>query len=133
MGAKPTPETLWTLKYTSDWQYSEPCYSILTVVCNTQNYWVFALFPSSGILETIKHDVSETGSVSVLGWEGRKTPTQLGPLEGANLNHWTTPVRVSQSQSYFRLAVYRQSVRLGDKPRETHDQSFYFLTKHLWL
>jgi hypothetical protein len=24
--------------------------------------------------------------------EGGKTPTQLGPLERANLNHWTTPV-----------------------------------------
>jgi hypothetical protein len=36
---------------------------------HTQNYWgffFFGLFPSSGILETTKHDVSETGSVSVL-------------------------------------------------------------------
>jgi hypothetical protein len=33
---------------------------------NTQNYWVFGLCPSSGILETRKHNVSETGSVSVL-------------------------------------------------------------------
>jgi hypothetical protein len=31
-----------------------------------QNYWVFGLFPSSGILEDRKHDVLETGSVSVL-------------------------------------------------------------------
>jgi hypothetical protein len=31
-----------------------------------QNYWLFWTFPSSGILETRKHDVSETGSVSVL-------------------------------------------------------------------
>jgi hypothetical protein len=31
----------------------------------TQNYWVFGLFPSSGILENGKHDVSEAGSVSV--------------------------------------------------------------------
>jgi heme/copper-type cytochrome/quinol oxidase subunit 1 len=31
-----------------------------------QNYWVFGLFPSTGILETRKHDVSETGSVSFL-------------------------------------------------------------------
>jgi hypothetical protein len=31
-----------------------------------ENYWVFELFPLSGILETRKHDVSETGSVSVL-------------------------------------------------------------------
>jgi hypothetical protein len=28
--------------------------------------------------------------------EGGKTPTQLGPLERANLNHWTTPVRFTQ-------------------------------------
>jgi hypothetical protein len=32
-----------------------------------------------------KHNVSETGSVSVLRWG--KTPTLLGPLERANLNH----------------------------------------------
>jgi hypothetical protein len=31
-----------------------------------QNYWVFGLFPTSGILENRKHDISETGSVSVL-------------------------------------------------------------------
>jgi hypothetical protein len=55
----------------------------------TQNYWVFGLLPTSGILETRKHDVSETGSVSVLRWRG-KTPTQLGPLERANLDHWST-------------------------------------------
>jgi hypothetical protein len=28
---------------------------------NIRNYWVFGLFPSSGILENRKHDVSETG------------------------------------------------------------------------
>jgi hypothetical protein len=33
------------------------------MVYNSQNYWVFGLFPSSGILDTRKHDVSETGSV----------------------------------------------------------------------
>jgi hypothetical protein len=33
---------------------------------HTQNYWVFELCPSSGILETRKHNVSETGTVSVL-------------------------------------------------------------------
>jgi hypothetical protein len=56
------------------------------VVYNTQNYWGFGLFPSSIILETRKH-VLETGSASILRWGG-KTPTQLGPLEGANLDHW---------------------------------------------
>jgi hypothetical protein len=39
---------------------------ILTMTYNTETYWIFGLFPSSGILENRKHDVSETGSVSVL-------------------------------------------------------------------
>jgi hypothetical protein len=30
----------------------------------TQNYWIFGLFPSSGILVNRKHDVSETDPVS---------------------------------------------------------------------
>jgi hypothetical protein len=36
------------------------------MVYNTKNYWGFGHFPSSDILETRKHDVSETGSVSFL-------------------------------------------------------------------
>jgi hypothetical protein len=32
---------------------------------STQNYWGFGLFPSSGILGDVGHDVSETGSLSV--------------------------------------------------------------------
>jgi hypothetical protein len=39
---------------------------VLTMVYNTQNYWVYGFFPSSSILENRKHDVSESGSVSVL-------------------------------------------------------------------
>jgi hypothetical protein len=39
---------------------------VLTMVYNTQNYWGFGLCPSSGILEAIKHNISEIGSVSVL-------------------------------------------------------------------
>jgi hypothetical protein len=42
--------------------------------------------PGSKQLEQ-KHDVSETESVSVLRWG--ETPTLLGPLERANLDHWT--------------------------------------------
>jgi hypothetical protein len=34
--------------------------------CSSQNYWLFGLFTPSGILENRKHDVSQTGSVSVL-------------------------------------------------------------------
>jgi hypothetical protein len=33
----------------------------------------------------------------------------------------------------LRLAVYHQSVRLGDKPLATHDQNSYFPTEHLRL
>jgi hypothetical protein len=56
------------------------------MVYHIQNCWVFfLLFPSSGFLGTINHDVSETGSVSVPG-VGVKTPTQLGLLDRANLN-----------------------------------------------
>jgi hypothetical protein len=56
------------------------------MVYNTQNYRVFGLLPSPCILENRKHDVSETGFVSVLRWREEKTPTQLGPLKRANLN-----------------------------------------------
>jgi hypothetical protein len=37
------------------------------------------------------HNVSETGSVSVLRWMGQENPTQLGPLERASLNHLFSP------------------------------------------
>jgi hypothetical protein len=40
------------------------------MVYNIQNYWVFGLRPSSSILKTKEHNVSETGSVSILRWEG---------------------------------------------------------------
>jgi hypothetical protein len=55
-----------------------------------QNYKVyFGLYPSSGMYKTKNHNVSETGSVSVLRWIGQDRPTQLSPLERASLNHWT--------------------------------------------
>jgi hypothetical protein len=38
----------------------------------SQNYWVYELCPSSSILETRKHNISETGSVSILRWEGER-------------------------------------------------------------
>jgi hypothetical protein len=56
------------------------------MVYNTQNYWVFGVCPSPGILKTRKRNVSETGSISMLR-RGGKTPTQLAPLERANLFH----------------------------------------------
>jgi hypothetical protein len=32
---------------------------------NIQNYWVFGLFPSSGVLKSREHNVTEIGSVSI--------------------------------------------------------------------
>jgi hypothetical protein len=60
------------------------------MVYNTQDYWGFWTFPLSGILETRKHDVSETGCFRPQVEGGNKTPTQLGPLERADLNYWTS-------------------------------------------
>jgi hypothetical protein len=66
----------------------------LTITCLypfVQRYWAcFGLYPSSSMWKTKKsHNVSETGSVSVLRFMGQDKPTQLGPLERASLNHWT--------------------------------------------
>jgi hypothetical protein len=45
-------------------------YSSVKFSWTTQNYWDFGLCPSSGILETREHNVSETESVSFLRWGG---------------------------------------------------------------
>jgi hypothetical protein len=42
------------------------------------------------VVDKKSYNVSETGSVSVLRWMGQDNPTQLGPLERASLNHWTS-------------------------------------------
>jgi hypothetical protein len=43
---------------------------ILRMMYTTRNYWVSELYSSSGILNTRKHNVSETIYVSpVVGWE----------------------------------------------------------------
>jgi hypothetical protein len=62
-------------------------------VGNAQNYWIFLRFPPSGILENTTFQKLDLFPSS--GKEG-KTPTQLGTLERANLNHWTIPVRYTQ-------------------------------------
>jgi hypothetical protein len=77
---------------------------------NTQNYWVFGLCPSSGILETRKHSISETGSVSVLRWGG-KTPTLLGPLERANLKQ-----SLALSKGPNRVGVFPPHLRTETDP-----------------
>jgi hypothetical protein len=52
-----------------------------------QSYWAyFGLAPSSCMWKTQDHNVSETGSVSVLWWTGQDKPTLVGPLERASQN-----------------------------------------------
>jgi hypothetical protein len=63
---------------------------------------ILGLYPSSGIL--LEHNVSEIESVSVLRLRGGgETPTQLGPLEKANLHHWTkskNPIYAPSSEPF---------------------------------
>jgi hypothetical protein len=56
---------------------------------NTRNYKFldFVHRPVFYKIENSSFNVSETGSVSVLRSGGR-TPSQLGPLERGNLNHY---------------------------------------------
>jgi hypothetical protein len=70
------------------------------MVYNTQNYWVSGLCQSSGILNTRKHNVPETGSVSVLRWG--ETPTRLDPLERANLD----PSHADGNRVSFRNVMF---------------------------
>jgi hypothetical protein len=55
---------------------------------HSKNYWVFGRCPSADILENGKQNISETRSVSVLGWTRGEDTTHLGHLERPNLSHW---------------------------------------------
>jgi hypothetical protein len=70
--------------------------SVVQLPDNEQQCFVSELCPSSGILNTRKHNVLKTGSVSVVRCEG-ETPTLLGPLEIANLNRHRQNPLVSAS------------------------------------
>jgi hypothetical protein len=50
------------------------------MVYNTWHYWVLGLCPSSGILKTREHNVSEIGCFYPQV-RGEETPTLLSPLE----------------------------------------------------
>jgi hypothetical protein len=54
------------------------------------------------------------------------------PLLPSSLNGGCLPTELF-FRVILRLALYRLSVLLGDKPFETHDQNFYFPTEHLRL
>jgi hypothetical protein len=75
---------------------------------NTQDYCFFFTFPSSGILETRKHDVLETGSVSVLRWKGGEDTYSAGPCECGRsyIGETSSPLAV-------RLREHRHNLQLG--------------------
>jgi hypothetical protein len=61
------------------------------VVYFNLNYWVFGILSTAGYSK--KHSVSKNGYVFVLtGKEGGSA--LLGPFEGGNFNHWTSPMNV---------------------------------------
>jgi hypothetical protein len=75
------------------------------------DYWVFGLFPSSGIPKNTKgHNVPETGSVSVFRWK-RQTPTWLRPLERSN--QW---LRLGISNRPKKLGASILSPEDGNRP-----------------
>jgi hypothetical protein len=103
-------------------------YRVPTMVYNTQKYWVFGLCLSSGFFlntKEKKNNVSETGSVSVFRWG--KTPTLLGPLERANLNHWTNWGRkqIQFPKRCFFSLVFRK-IRTMDKVRKPNISVYKF-------
>jgi hypothetical protein len=65
-----------------DWLMQMPC---------THNYWVLGLGPSSGVLKTREHNVSETASGSVLRLGVRDT-YPAASLRIPNFNHWPTHI-----------------------------------------
>jgi hypothetical protein len=67
-----------------------------------RNFWVSGLNPTSGVWRNTTFRKLDLFPYSgKRGW-GKKTPTHLGPLERANLNHWTTAVWFTQLFKYLR-------------------------------
>jgi hypothetical protein len=71
------------------------------------DYWVFGLCPSSGILKnTQRFEIWICFRPQV---QGRGAPTQLGPFERANPNHWTDPFFRNVVCVFFRIPDDGQS------------------------
>jgi hypothetical protein len=80
------------------------------MVYNTQNYWLFGLFPSSGILENTTFRKLDLFPSS--GEGGGKTPTQLGSLERVLL--W---IKDNENNNYYI------QIQQKDKKRAPFDGS----------
>jgi hypothetical protein len=68
----------------------------------TQNYRGSGLFPSSGVLGSRNTTFRKPNLFPSSGGDEKKTPTQLGPSERANLHHSTTAVRFTQLHKHSR-------------------------------
>jgi hypothetical protein len=80
-------------------------------VYNIQNCCAFGFCPSSDILKTREHEFPEAGRFrpQVRG----ETPTVLGPLERANLNHWTAT----------QISFSKGPKKAGISPPSTEDEN----------
>jgi hypothetical protein len=73
---------------------------------NIQNYVVFGLCPSIGIIKNRvfrKPDLFPSSSK----WE---TSTLLGPLERANLNHWTHHFSITMAIKIPEIRLFRREI-----------------------
>jgi hypothetical protein len=66
------------------------------MVNNTRNFCVSGLYPSSGVWRNATFRKLVLFPPSGKKGGGKKTPTQLGPLERSNLNHWTSDLEGAQ-------------------------------------
>jgi hypothetical protein len=85
------------------------------MVYNTQNYWVSELCSSSGILNTRKHNISETGSVFPSSDERREIPTLLGPLEIAMSSDWGQLFLWDLTQCLPPLTLGRKQIQFPER------------------
>jgi hypothetical protein len=102
-------------------------------------YWTTSVF-SPTVTDLVLIYQSATSSASVvrrltlhrwtLSWMNHDDFSFTNELADNSSTNELIKVRVRVT---LRLEVYRQSVRLGDKPLETHDQKFYLPLKHLRL
>jgi hypothetical protein len=77
------------------------------MVYNTQEYRVFGLFLSSDILKKTTFRKRDLFPSSGEGW---KTSTMLGPLERANIKHWTQIPKRCDLQSTGRWTKFKNPV-----------------------
>jgi hypothetical protein len=86
---------------------------VLTMVCNTRNHWVCELYRSSGILNTIKHKVSETWSVSVIRGGERDTYITLRIAESVNFVHRPVFQMLKKKQRFGNWVCFCPQARGG--------------------